>query len=236
MTAIKKFVIYGERCSGTNFLENAIAENFDVTLNTDYGSKHFFCFNSYDSTSNDILFIGIIRNPIYWVNSLSTELHNIPSKNSQIKDFLNNPFYSVDEVTNKIMLDDMNWYNNKIYEDVYELRKNKNFYLINIMPKKVKNFILINYEALLYNYEHTLDFIQQKFNLNKKYTVYKQIEQYKKSDSYKFVQQRNILLTPPVVEEIWSKLHVYQENKLGYFKGDNNNFFKNKSNVKFITS
>ena len=30
----------------------------------------------------------------------------------------------------------------------------------------VKNYILINYETLLYNFDYTLDFIKNKFNLN----------------------------------------------------------------------
>lgn len=38
---IKKVTIYGERCSGTNYLEELLTENFDVTLVWDYGWKHF---------------------------------------------------------------------------------------------------------------------------------------------------------------------------------------------------
>ena len=40
---------------------------------------------------------------------------------------------------------------------------------MNVMPKKVKNYILLNYEDLLYNYEKTLEFIQTKFSLSSKY-------------------------------------------------------------------
>jgi hypothetical protein len=32
---ITKFTIYGERCSGTNYLEELILINFDVTLTTE---------------------------------------------------------------------------------------------------------------------------------------------------------------------------------------------------------
>ena len=39
---------------------------------------------------------------------------------------------------------------------------------MNIIPYKVKNYILINYENLIYNYDDTLNDIQQKFNLIKK--------------------------------------------------------------------
>ena len=42
---LKKVTIYGERCSGTNYLENLLLLNFDIEIVWDYGSKHFFGFN-----------------------------------------------------------------------------------------------------------------------------------------------------------------------------------------------
>ena len=43
MTTIQKITIYGERCSGTNYLETLLARNFhDYKLTWEYGWKHFF--------------------------------------------------------------------------------------------------------------------------------------------------------------------------------------------------
>ena len=39
---LKKFTIYGERCSGTNYLEKIINLNFDVNVTWEFGWKHFF--------------------------------------------------------------------------------------------------------------------------------------------------------------------------------------------------
>jgi len=236
MQNINKFVIYGERCSGTNFLENAIKTNFDLTLRTDFGSKHFFCFNKYEEQYQDTLFIGIIRNPIYWINSFSTELHHIPIQNKPINNFLTQEFYSVEENSDKIILKDLNWFNLKKYSNIFELRKMKNFYLLNVMRTKVQNYILIPYESLLYNYDFTLDFIKNKFKLTPKYSIYKTIKQYKKADDYNFVKQRNIILTKEQVNYIWNNLHIQQENRLGYYKGDDNQILKNKDNISFIIS
>ena len=44
---IKKVTIYGERCSGTNYLEELIVSNFDVKITWEYGWKHFFGFNNF---------------------------------------------------------------------------------------------------------------------------------------------------------------------------------------------
>jgi len=236
MRSINKFVIYGERCSGTNYLENAIKTNFNIELRNDFGSKHFFCFNKYDDKfTDDTLFIGIVRNPIYWINSLSRELHHIPNKNKPINNLLFNKFYSVKENSEQIILKDLNYINLKMYENIFELRKLKNMYLMNIAPRKVKNYILINYESLLFNYEYTLNYIKEKFNLVKKYDEYKHIKNYKKMN-FNFVKQREMLLTPQIVQTIWNNLNVEQENYLGYFKGDNNNKLKDINNLRFITS
>jgi hypothetical protein len=248
---IKNFAILGERCCGTNFLEESIANNFLLEYTAKYGNKHFFCYNDY-SNSNDTLFIGIIRNPIYWINSFSRELHHVPEINRKdISSFLFNEFYSVeDEVdTNKPILDsnifkfnnnyytkkyklntkDLNYINGKKYKNIFELRKVKNDFLINVMPKKVQNYILINFEDLLFNFKYILKNIQNKFNLILKNQQFIKPKNYKKSDKYNFVQQRKILLSPNLVVTIWKNLDKEQEELLGYKMWDNNDFFKNKN-------
>ena len=90
---IQKFAILGERCSGTNFLEETISKNFNINYTAEYGNKHFFCYNDYSNRdkTNNTLFIGLIRNPVYWLNSFSKELHHVPEINRQsLKNFLFN--------------------------------------------------------------------------------------------------------------------------------------------------
>ena len=250
---ITNFTILGERCSGTNFLESSISNNFSIQYTEKYGNKHFFCYNNY-SNSDDTLFIGIIRNPIYWINSFSRELHHVPEINRQsLRNFLFNEFYSVEDeldtsksilnnnifklnnkfYTHKYKLNtrDLNYTNGNKYKNIFELRKVKNNFLMNVMHNKVKNYILINYEDLLFNYNEVLQNIKDKFNLIQKQTEFIKIKNYKKSDTYKFVQQRKILLPPNIVVLIWQNLDEEQEKKLGYKMWDNNNFFKNKFKI-----
>ena len=124
---------------------------------------------------------------------------------------------------------DLNYITGKKYKNIFELRKLKNDYLINIMPTKVDNYVLINYEDLLYNMEITLNTIKQQFNLVQTNTGFVPVQKYKKSDTYKFVMQRQVTFTPDVVKMIWNNLDVIQENNLGYFMGNNNQCFKNKT-------
>jgi len=102
----------------------------------------------------------------------------------------------------------------------------KNYYLMNIMPYKVKNYILINYENLLYNYEETLNNIHIKFDISKKNDTFVKIKNYKKSNTYNYKQQRVITFNNDLLNSIWNNLDIEQEKKLGYFKGDDNEFFK----------
>ena len=44
---VKYFTIYGERCSGTNFIERAIVKNFEIELTWKYDYKHFFGFHEF---------------------------------------------------------------------------------------------------------------------------------------------------------------------------------------------
>ena len=253
VVSIKKFSILGERCSGTNFLEELITHNFNLLYTTEYGSKHFFCFDDYtNKNTQDTLFIGIIRNPIYWLNSFSKELYHVPEQNRKnITSFLFNEFYSVhDEIDTthqphasnifvmnnkfythqyKTNQHDLNYVTGQKYKNIFELRKTKNNYLINVMPTKVDNYILVNYEDLLYNMEITLNDIKQQFNLTLSKPTFATIQKYKKSDTYKFVAQRQITFNLDVVKIIWSNLDVNQENQLGYFIGNNNHYFRNKT-------
>ena len=247
---MKKFAILGERCSGTNFLEELITHNFNLLYTAEYGSKHFFCFDDYSQkNTTDILFIGIIRNPVYWLNSFSKEQYHVPENNRKnLTAFLFNEFYSVhDEIDTKnkpidsnifvmnnnfythqykMNQHDLNYTNGKKYKNIFELRRLKNDYLMNIMPTKVENYVLVNYEDLLYNMELTLTTIKEQFNLVQRNSSFETVTKYKKSDTYNFVIQRQITFTPEIVKIIWNHLDVVQENKLGYFIGNNNQYFK----------
>lgn len=253
MTKITNFVIFGERCSGTNFLEEAITKNFNLTISNEYGNKHFFCFNDFKNKNiENTLFIGIIRNPIHWLNSFYTKPYHVPFRNRKLDRFLFSPFYSIkdEELPKSSYINkngsnvnfslrsssidifemnekDLNYKTGQVYKNIFELRKNKNEYLINLKTK-IKNYILINYEDLLYNYEETLNDIKTKFHLEQVNNEYKYIKCYKKSSTEMFKGEKEITFDNKTVSIIWKNLDINQEKFLGYFPGDNNKFFKNK--------
>lgn len=227
---IKYFSVLGERCSGTNFLTAAINTNFDIIYSTKYTHKHFFGFNDF-TNSNDHLFIGIIRHPIDWLNSLWDQKHNLAIelfKNENI--FLNNEItsydYSYDFQNDENQRFDLKKDYNLLtkndvkpekYNNIFELRKVKTDYLRYEMPKKVKNYIFINYETLRDKYSETLTMIKEKFNLSHHKKNFKKIKSYKGKLRHPYKRVKKRFLT---TENIIKKLDIEFENSLGYTKFD----------------
>jgi len=215
---LKYFTIYGERCSGTNFLMRSITENFNIEYTTKYCWKHFFGHYKFENNEeeDETLFIGIIREPISWIDSFFKKKHHLPDENrSNIHSFLFNQFYSIYEDTYTEIKEDRHIITKERYKNIFELRKVKNNFLINDMPKKVKNYLLIRYEDIRDNYEKVLDYFHIKFNLKKKYDKYVKISNYKGTKDYKFYI-KNITLNKYVIDLIKKNIDNEQEKNLGY--------------------
>jgi hypothetical protein len=215
---LKYFTIFGERCSGTNFLEHAIKENFELEYTIKYAWKHFFGHYSFENNEeeNQTLFIGIVRNPITWIDSLFSKMHHIPDENKlSIKTFLFNEFYSVYEDRPEEIMEDRHIDTKKRYKNIFEMRDIKNQYLINDMKGKVKNYILIRYEDLRDNYNVILDFLKTKFNLVPKNKEYVTIDTYK-GNNKKIYVKKNVTLTKKIINVIKKNINNEQEKSLGY--------------------
>jgi hypothetical protein len=186
---IKKVTIYGERCSGTNYLEELLVHNFDIEIVWNYGWKHFFGFNPLKDC-DDVLFIGIVRNLTDWINSFYREKHHLPkSISDSVESFLNNEFYSVHKDNTEVMVD-RNIYTKNRYKNIFELRHTKNKFLIEDMPKLVKNYLLITHDDLVNDFKTTMDKIknhnlQVKTNINFPLNI----DYYKKSKDKKFIKK-----------------------------------------------
>lgn len=91
---IKNYTILGERCSGTNFLMQAITTNFDIYFTWEYGHKHFFGFSDY-ANSDNTLFIGIVRESTKWLNSIfRNKFHFQDKMRGSVFNFLNSECWS----------------------------------------------------------------------------------------------------------------------------------------------
>ena len=213
---IKQFTILGERCSGTNYLEQIMLENFDINVTWNYGWKHFFGFYDFKQTEeeNETLFIGIVRHPIYWIDSFFKEQYHLQNRPRTLDQYLFNEIISVND-KNEIMKEDCNYLTGNPYHNIFELRFIKNYYLINKMPQNVKNYILISYENLRDNFIKTISSIHNKFSLKSKYSFYRNPSYFKDEKNKKYVKKE--IKLPLIYQYICAKkLNIIQELKLGY--------------------
>jgi hypothetical protein len=172
---ITHFKIYGERCSGTYLLEDTICKNFEINYwhHKKYGHKHFL--HSIDFTnSDDTLFICIIRHPIKWMNSLYRTPHHLPQEmcmtpetftNHEVTAWTYNPLRMVVHCRRNQapeLKDERNPFTGEIYKNIYEMRHVKNKWMIEELPKLVKNHILIRYEDLVNDFQETMQKIKEK--------------------------------------------------------------------------
>ena len=79
MTLITKCQIFGERCSGTNYLERLIRLNYPLCVTSAFGKKHWMIGDySIFRNCDDTLFIVIVRNPLTSLQSLALQPHHAP--------------------------------------------------------------------------------------------------------------------------------------------------------------
>lgn len=95
--AIQRIQIFGERCSGTNYLEQLLAGNLPgVSFTSGFGFKHFFPRMDADG-STDCLFVVIYRDPFDWLRSIyRNPWHAAPAlKNIPFSEFIRQEWWCV---------------------------------------------------------------------------------------------------------------------------------------------
>lgn len=215
---ITKITIYGERCCGTNYLENLITLHFDVEITWEYGWKHFFGFNNL-TNSDDTLFICIIRDSCDWINSLyKTPYHLSKKQCSSVHNFLYDEIISyIDETETIVIVKDRNMYNNENYKNIMDLRSFKLKYLTEELPLNVKNYILIQYESLLNDFVNTMTKIKNCGLQVKQNTVFPEnllTDAKNKNTLFKQNEKQNIIPIEKIINH--PNFSSYYERKIGY--------------------
>jgi hypothetical protein len=168
---IEKFVIYGERHSGTNFLEKCIKDQFAIDKTEFYDNKHFFGWSKPEVITykgRHTLFIGIVRNPYDWISAMISLPHHVEyTRILNIDKFLLDEWYSID-YHDKEILEDRNYTNRKRYKNIFEMRKYKYLFLSQIMPLIARNYVLLSYDSFLKNHNNYLNIIGNRFDLKTK--------------------------------------------------------------------
>lgn len=212
---MQKFTIYGERHSGTNFLEKVISENFRLEITWDFGWKHFGIGHRDADIleKQDIIILGIARNPYDWIGGMNSIPHHVrPNNSKNVRCLISKQWCSIFDnlqihkhrFGQEIMLD-RDWRTNKRYQNIFAMRANKLSYMKYDLPKLTPNYYLMTYERLCSNFNQVLKEISDKFNL-KKYESKIQVG-----------DQRKYTFDKPIVDIINAGLNWDVENDYGYY-------------------
>jgi hypothetical protein len=214
---ITHYVIYGERHSGTKFLEKLITYNFNLTKDLTFGHKHFFrpkhIFNSCQDILDKTLFLCIVRNPYDWIMACHKLRHHCSIHGaSNIYSFISKEWSSREEFVGPEILADRHLYADRRYKNIFEMRWAKINYLVNILPNYIHNYIFVRYEDFLLNNftENFLTKLQYRFSLNYKKEP-PEIEKFKNKYYYDKIDYT-------LLKYINNSLRWDIENQIGYIK------------------
>lgn len=218
---ITRFTIFGERCCGTNYLEELMHTNFDLTLTWEYGYKHFFGFFPLKNRLADVtLFLCIVRHPVEWLHSFFNKPHHIPPENLSVDKFFTNRFYSRFKHFGRILENDKHLKTREFYSNIFEMREVKHEFLMETVPKQVKHYLLLRYEDVRDHPQQILQDISQRFQIPLKIPQIQTITYYKKNKKTKF-QPKRMDFEKKMVHFLTSRLNHSREKALGYILSSN---------------
>lgn len=236
---IISFKIFGERNSGTNFLEELVQENLlsnakeRLPYNNSYSHKHYPCWfelplefyhcprchYTFEGSEN-VLFLVIYRNPYDWLSSM----HAKPFDSRQVKrfsTFIRSPWEldpskpAVKHELEKNPWVDRNPENGALFANVIQLRSAK-IRAMQQVKDRVENIYYIKYETLKDHPEEVLQEMKTLFQL-KKTKVYHPVLYYKGTQNLGLYKQRTY---PPILpwdrHFINAQLDIELEQSIGY--------------------
>jgi hypothetical protein len=205
---ITKFTIFGERHSGTNFLEYVVSKNLKVNTTWEFGWKHWIGNNNWSQISNskDVLFIGIVRNIYDWLGGMLNLPHHLSLPNHNYETLISIPFIS-DNIT------DNNYITGSYYKNIFDARYMKNTFLYYYMPYLADNYILIRYEDLVKFNQQICQEIVDTFHIN-----YRRRYRLRKEQSYLCNNKKSYLLPDYILSKIndyakWEAEYIYGYEK-----------------------
>ena len=222
---IKNIQLYGERCSGTNYLQSLIEMNFkEIPVTWQHGWKHWF---PKLKNTKETLFIVIIRDPLDWLSSINRTPFHTELKKLSFSEFIRREWYSVYDsdsgfkedhpLIGKEMIIDRDPETGKRFENVIKLRNSKNKHFLGI-ENKVENFAFVRYEDISGD-ESIIKDVAAKFNISLRFPEIRRTEYFKGNKTFGVYKKKEY---QKISEEdrqfILSQLDIEQENKIGYLK------------------
>ena len=218
---ITNFTIFGERNSGTKYLEKTLRKMLKIKYTKEYGFKHWYIKGIYPrgvnntttdnecikdiNDSDNTLFILIVRNVYDWVNSMYKKPHHMKNiDKSSMYNFISKKYMCYEDEREKNTL----WIKNKQHRYPYfieesknliKLRNLKNTHFLNLR-NRVKYFYIIRQEHLLNDIKRMIKQYGLKYN-------FLHLPNYKKPKTYSLDKKTVSYINKNLKNEIDSKFY-----------------------------
>lgn len=167
---ILNVTIVGERCSGTNWIENLVTQNFNVKLIHPMGWKHAPNFQDTPRSAaakQTTLIIFVVRNVFDWIRSFHKSPHHVRERRGSLERFVElSPWRSVKEETGRLLSTDSDLTSNAsepvFYADLLDMRSRKHMYWRK-QSEGWPNVLWVRYEDVLAQPEHFLENIRSRY-------------------------------------------------------------------------
>ncbi|QIG59343.1 hypothetical protein [Dishui Lake virophage 2] len=185
---INQFAVFGERCSGTTYLEELLHSNFGLPITDKFGLKHFWKMTDFED-SNTTLFIGIERELLSWLDSFAKTPHQVvPYKPLDYQALFFSPIVSYigKDVVEK-------------WDNIMECRTQKSQIIHFLLPNLVKNYYFISYEDLVADPIGFLEKLREQFGLIP-IKPFENWEYYKREKT--LYKKKPIIIPPEVIQQL----------------------------------
>jgi hypothetical protein len=154
--SISRIVLFGERCSGTNYIKKVFEENFlDIEILDEYNDiyKHFFpLLDNEDPLNDSTLFVFILRNIKDWVQSFHLQPYHVYNKSQTFSSFIRSEWCCIydqpqHEKYGYEMMCERNPATGQRFANIFQMREAKlRAYLA--FTQKVSFSMILNYEKV----------------------------------------------------------------------------------------
>ena len=226
---ITQVKIIGERVSGTCFIDKLVRNNTPLTINPDFGHKHFFqeIENIKKKKTDHILFIYITRDIIEWLQSFiqSTYHASEPIRSCKnFSEFIRHEWSCIYDETfgikplNKLykkeMMNERDPVTKKRFKNVMKLRTSKIQHSL-LIEDFVENFVHVRYEDVRDEPELFIETICRMFQIPKN-VEFTPIVHVKGRGTIKYVRKTYPEIKEEDLKYIISEMDEDIEKKIGY--------------------
>jgi hypothetical protein len=225
MDRIDRIQIFGERCSGTNYIEHLLKQNLRfIKFIWPLGWKHSFCPPGAEDADN-CLFIVIHRNPLIWVRSLhQNPWHAAPQlRRLEFSDFIRHEWWCIwdehaykkpdDPVWGTEMMEERSPETGERFSNVLRMRtaKIKNW---TALKGKARNYLCICYEDLRDDPEGFIARLSEEFRIKRR-RIFSEIHG-EKGGTIPYREKSYPPICDDDMEFILTELDMELEQSIGY--------------------